>query len=61
MNTFEHHLLADWSACMTLRSHGHLGEVDRRLEALITLMERCQDRTWLASPCCGGTAGINPC
>jgi len=51
MNIFEHHLLADWSACMTLLSQGDLAEVDRRLEALITLMERCQDRTWLAGPC----------
>lgn len=51
MNTFEHHLLADWAACTSLLSQHALDEVDRRLEALIALMERCQERTWLAGPC----------
>jgi len=51
MNTFEHHLFADWTACASLLSQCDLDEADRRLAALITLMERCQDRTWLAGPC----------
>ena len=51
MNTFEHHLFADWTACASLLSQCDLDEADRRLAALIALMERCQDRTWLAGPC----------
>jgi hypothetical protein len=51
MNTFEHHLLADWSACANLLSRRDLDEVERRLEALIAVLERCQDRTWLAGTC----------
>ena len=51
MNTFEHHLLADWSACSVLLSRHDLEEVERRLEALIAVLERCQDRTWLVGTC----------
>lgn len=51
MNTFETHLLADWAACTTLLVQRELDEVDRRLVALIAVMERCQDRTWLAGTC----------
>jgi hypothetical protein len=51
MNTFESNLLADWSACTTLLFLRDLHEVERRLDALIALMERCQDRTWLAGTC----------
>lgn len=51
MNTFESNLLADWSACSTLLSLYDLHEVERRLDALIVLMERCQDRKWLAGSC----------
>jgi hypothetical protein len=51
MNTFENNLLEDWSACKTLLSLSDLGEVERRMAALIALMELCQDRAWLAADC----------
>lgn len=51
MNTFENNLLEDWSACKTLLSQSDLGEVERRTDALIALMELCQDRAWLAATC----------
>ena len=51
MNTFESNVLEDWSACKTLLSLSEVGEVERRMEALIALMELCQDRTWLAATC----------
>ena len=51
MNTFESNVLEDWSACKTLLSLREVGEVERRMEALIALMELCQDRAWLASNC----------
>jgi len=42
MNTFEHHLFADWTACASLALPVRPDEADRRLAALIALMERCQ-------------------
>lgn len=51
MNTFEQHLFEDWAACTALLARQELDELERRLAALIGLMERCQDRTWLAAPC----------
>jgi len=51
MNTFESNLVEDWSACTTLLSLRDLNEVERRIDALIALMELCQDRSWLAATC----------
>jgi hypothetical protein len=51
MNTFESNLLEDWSACKTLLSLNDLGGAERRMDALIALMELCQDRAWLAATC----------
>lgn len=51
MNSFESHLLEDWSACKTLLSLSDLGKVERRMDPSIALMELCQNRAWLAATC----------
>jgi hypothetical protein len=51
MNTFETHILGDWSECVGLLALRDLRECERRMEALIEVMERCQDRTWIVASC----------
>jgi hypothetical protein len=51
MNAFEAHILGDWSECVGLLALRDLPECERRLDALIAVMERCQDRTWLLPSC----------
>jgi hypothetical protein len=51
MNTFEGNLLEDWSTCTALLSLNSLDEFERRVHALIRLMELCLERTWLVPTC----------
>lgn len=51
MNAFETHLIGSWSECSALLARGELAEFERRIDALIAVLERCQDRTWLVATC----------
>jgi hypothetical protein len=51
VNAFETHLLDSWSECTELLGRRDLLEFERRVEALIAVLERCQDRTWIAAAC----------
>ena len=51
MNAFEAHLLGSWSECTGLLELRDLPEFERRIDALIAVLERCQDRTWIVATC----------
>ncbi len=51
VNAFETLLLGNWVECTALLDQRDLGEFERRLEALVAVLERCQDRTWIMATC----------
>jgi hypothetical protein len=51
VNAFERHLIDNWSECVALLARGDLTEFERRVVALIAVLERCQDRTWIVAAC----------
>jgi hypothetical protein len=51
VNAFETHLLGSWSECTGLLELRNLPEFERRIDALIAVLERCQDRTWIVATC----------
>jgi hypothetical protein len=51
MNAFEAHLLENWHECAALLARSDLAEFERRLDALVAILERCGDRTWVVATC----------